>query len=90
MANTLSQTITGSGINQGDLVAWMENVNAIVNELQADHATLVACVEAVLTKLDADGGITDTDYVAVHGGGGSGAALPATLTNSTALKLTLG
>ncbi len=90
MALSLSATITGNGINQGDLVAWMTNVTAIVNELQADHATLLTCLDDILDKLDADGGITDTDYGDVHGDGGSGTALPATLTNSTALTLSKG
>lgn len=90
MATTLKQTITSTGINQEDLVAWMTNVTAVVNELQADHATLITCLDDILDKLDADGGVTDTNYGAVHGDGGSGTALPATLTNSTALTLSKG
>lgn len=90
MAFTFEQDITENGINQADLVKWMKNVNLVVNELQADHATLIAAIDAVLDKLDADGGVTDADYGDVHGDGGSGAAIPPTLTNSTALKLTAG
>lgn len=90
MAFTFEQDITENGMNQADLVKWMKNVNLIVNELQADHATLIACLDDICDKLDADGGVTDTDYGAKHGDGGSVTPLPATLTNSTALKLTGG
>lgn len=40
------------------------------------------------TKLNAD--ITDTNYEAVHGRGGSGTTLPAALTNSGDLTLSEG
>lgn len=90
MAETLEADITATGVNQGDLYKLLVNIVAIVNELQTDAGTLTAAVDGIVAKLDADGGITDTDYEAVHGLGGSGAALPAALTNSTALTLSGG
>ena len=87
---TLSKDITGSGLLQGDLVLYLNNVQDLINELQDDHDTVTASIEAILAKLDGDAGITDTDYAALHEIGGSGTALPADLTNSTNLVLTGG
>ena len=81
----LPSDVVVSGIDQPSLVTMLLNIMDLVNELQADHATFQLAVDGIVAKLDADAGITDTDYEAVHGVGGSGAALPATLTNSTAI-----
>jgi hypothetical protein len=90
MANTLEHDIAAGGSWQADVFKWMENVNAILNELQTDHPLYVAQLNALVAKLDGDGGITDTDYVAKLGASGSVAPTAAALTNSTALKLTKG
>ena len=90
MANTLEHDILVSGAWQSDTFKLYENLIALINELQTDHALIRANLVAAYAKLDADGGITDTDYVAKLGASGSVAALPATLTNTTALKLTKG
>ena len=69
----------------------VDELNTLTDELRADHATFItltnelhvdvdlngAALEAILTKMDADGGITDTDYVAVHGRSGSGTSIQA-------------
>jgi arsenate reductase-like glutaredoxin family protein len=49
------QSVTGSGMNQGDLVALLTNMATAINALIANHNTLVA-------KLNADAGVTDTNY----------------------------
>lgn len=90
MANTLEFGIDREGFWDPDLVKYLENVQAIVNEVITDHALIRANLVALMAKLDGDAGITDTDYVSKLGASGSVAALPATLTNSTALKLTKG
>lgn len=90
MANTLAQGIVRNGMAQADLVALLENIRDIVNELQTDHALIRANLVALYAKLDADGGVTDTDYVSKLGASGSVAALPAALTNATALTLAKG
>ena len=90
MANTLEHDILASGSWQSDMFKWMENVNSVLNELQTDHATFLANLVALYAQMDADAGTLGTDYVATLGASGSGDALPATLTNSTALKLTKG
>ena len=90
---TLKESIRANGINQGDLVDLLTNLVTVVNELVDDHASMIAAVDGALDKLDADitaGGASETNYAAVHGLGGSGAELPATLTNSTDLTLTGG
>ena len=63
--------ITGTGISQEDLVTFLGNVVALVNEVKvgytaqkADVAALRAAIVGVTAKLDADAGITDTDYAA--------------------------
>lgn len=35
MPNALKQNITGNGVNQGDIVAYLENVRDLVNEVKA-------------------------------------------------------
>ena len=69
----------------------------LVNELRTDHATNKtmtdelhvdvdlngAALEAILAKLDADGGITDTNYVALHGRSGSGVSIQAAAITAT-------
>lgn len=54
---TLQQDVTANGMNQGDLVAVLTNLSAAVNALITDHNTLIA-------KLNADAGVTDTNYAA--------------------------
>jgi hypothetical protein len=83
MAETLQGDITENGMGQGDLVKLLGNLRDVVNELQTDHATYRAAWVALVAKLDADAGITDTDYAA-------SITLPAALTNSTALTLNRG
>jgi hypothetical protein len=51
------QSITGSGMNQGDLVALLTNMATAINALISDHNTLRA-------KLNTDAGVTDTNYAA--------------------------
>jgi len=113
MANTLEHDITDTGAWQRDLYLWMENVNAIVNEIQTDHATMRTEVIAIGTSLasvkaiydahvhTADGNASRTSIPDAGTATGSasapsviadtsGSSVPATLTNSTALKLTKG
>ena len=66
----------------------VDELNTLTDELRADHATFItltnelhvdvdlvaASLEGAYAKLDADAGVTDTDFVAVHGRSGSGAA----------------
>jgi len=94
MAVPLETTISRTGVQQSDLVKFMENLRDVVNELQADHATLLADVTAIRTavtgitaQLDADAGVTDTDYAANND---PAALTTVTLTNSTALTLNKG
>lgn len=51
----LKQDITPNGLNQGDLVTLLGNMRDALNALRTDHNTLVA-------KLNADAGVTDTNY----------------------------
>ena len=90
MVNTLGNDILGTGAWQGDIHKLLENLVALINELQADHALIRANLVALYAKLDAAVGTLEQDFVTVLGASGSTAALPATLTNSTALKLTKG
>ncbi len=83
----LAGDIKVTGMDQKSLYQWMANVTDLLNELQTDHATVQLAVDGIVAKIDADEGITDTDYEAIHGVAGSGAALPATLSNSTAITL---
>jgi len=69
----------------------------LTDELRADHGTNKtmtdemhvdvdlngAALEAILAKLDGDAGITDTNYVAVHGRSGSGTSIQAAAITAT-------
>ncbi len=51
MAGTLQQNIVELGMTQGDLVKYLNNIQLVVNELQADHATYKTVVDAIIAKL---------------------------------------
>ena len=51
MALTLQQDVKADGMNQGDLYAVISNLVDVVNELQADHATMRTEVVAIGTTL---------------------------------------
>jgi hypothetical protein len=57
MSLTLQQDVKAGGMNQGDLYAVVSNLVDAVNALISDHNTL-------RTKLNADAGVTDTNYAA--------------------------
>jgi hypothetical protein len=116
MPEILEQDITGSGLNQGDLVKLLTNIKDVVNEIQADHATvktfidelkldfdrsvtdlgvLRTAITTLTAKLDLDATVTDSNYAATCNPAAItattiAATAVATLTNSTALKLTKG
>lgn len=82
--------IKETGVDQVSLVKWMQNVTDLVNELQTDHATILAlsaanktAVNAIITAAAATGAaIGDIGAVTAVT-----AAAPATLANATALTL---
>lgn len=60
--------IKGNGISQKDLVTFLANVVTIVNEIKAS-------VNATMTKLDSDAGVTDTNYNSTNAVAGSDLSL---------------
>jgi hypothetical protein len=93
MAETLQSEITENGLSQGDLVRFQKNVRDLVNEIRtdaiaafADITALRAAVVAITAKLDADGGVTDTNYAATC----DPAAVTMTTIAAPALTLTKG
>lgn len=80
--------LTITGMDQASMYQWMANVTDLLNEIQADHATLVALVTANKTAINAiiaaatDDAATNIAAVTVVS-----AAAPAALSNSTALTL---
>lgn len=88
---TLENSISKTGINQGDLVDLLTNLVTVVNELVDDHATNIAVIDdnktavnAVIAAATAD---SATNIAAVSVVATSAAA---TLTNSTNLTLSGG
>lgn len=73
----LKKTISGTGLNQEELATFLENIVTLVTAMQADAATVRTALNAVVTKLNADAGVTDTDY-----------APAGALTGTDTLKLT--
>lgn len=59
--------LSKNGIMQRDQIKYYENLRDQVNLIKDS-------LDAVLTKLDVDAGVTDTDYQSKHGKGGSDAA----------------
>lgn len=51
MAATLQQDIVETGVQQGDLVKYLQNIRDIVNELQTDHATYKTVIDSIIAKL---------------------------------------
>lgn len=87
---TLKSDIGENGVSQGDLVKFLQNVVTLVNELKTDYTALLADVTAIrtsfntaMTKLNADAGVTDTNYAAA-------AALTATSIAASDLTLSKG
>ncbi len=90
----LQQDLKADGMNQGDLYNVLSNALDIVNELQADHATMLAditairaAIVAITAQLDLDSGVNDTDYASNND---PAALTTSALTNNTALTLNAG
>jgi hypothetical protein len=47
----MAREITGSGLSQNDLINWMKDVDAAIDELITDHATMRTEVIAIGTTL---------------------------------------
>lgn len=62
MAATLLANITETGMNQGDIVKYFNNILDIVNELQTDHAT----IKTLTDELNTDGDAVFVDLTAIH------------------------
>lgn len=88
MANiALTSKIKKNGINQQALFALLNNLVEVVEEMRADHATIIAAVDAIAAQLDGDSGVGKTTYAALHGSSGSSNPWPTTLTANTAITL---
>jgi hypothetical protein len=90
---TLLSNITENGVNQGDLVKLLNNIVDAINEINtdgdayfADITALRAAVVAITAKLDADGGVTDTNYAATC----NPAAVTSTAVSASTLTLNKG
>ena len=57
--------IKKTGVGQGDLVQFQENIRDFCNDVKA-------MLDALLTKMDSDGGIGDADYSTILSSSGSG------------------
>jgi len=86
----VKRKISTNSIHQADLVLFLGDVETLVNELRTDYAALLADVTEIRTKLiathaklDADAGVTDTNY----GTANNPAALTATSIAAAALSL---
>ena len=62
MAVTLLANITETGLNQGDLVKYLQNIRDVVNELQTDHAT----TKTMTDELNIDGDAVFVDLTAIR------------------------
>lgn len=57
--STPTTTSAAKGTVTGDLVAVVNQLQALTAELRTDH-------NALLAKLDADAGVTDVNYATLH------------------------
>ena len=68
--------------------ARLDAIITLINEMRADLNITNNTVDGILAKLDADAGVTDTDFAAVWGVGGSdGNAMPADLASAAITEL---
>lgn len=70
-------TFNSINMSQEQLSDYMDAISALSNELRTDRATSKLSYEALLAKLDGDGTVNNTNYVAVLKAGGTGDAWPA-------------
>lgn len=73
-------TIANNGISQGQLYEMLSETVTLVNALKADLTAVRASVVGVNAKLDADAGVSGTDYASLWN--------PAAMTATTTLSLT--
>ena len=81
MAESINQRVYLSGTDQMTMAQMRDLLAAMLADLTALRATVAANVvdiDAIAAKLDADGGVTDTDYQA-----GITAAAPSALTTTS-------
>lgn len=84
----LPADLTVTGMDQKSLYQWMANVTDLVNELQADHATVRTAVDDNTTAINAIIAAATTDgATAIAGVTTVTAGVPAALSNSTAITL---
>lgn len=69
--------ITQQGMGQPDLDTFLRAIATLQNELKTDRTTSRVSYKGLLTKLDADATVGDSDYAAVLQAGGTGDAWPA-------------
>ena len=81
-------TISNTGLDQGDLVSFITDAVSLCNELKDDIVQIKDTISDVLAKLDADGGVTDTDFVSLHATGGSATSVLPADVGSDDLSLT--
>lgn len=58
---------------------YMENLVTQLNAVRADNATLRTAVNTLATKLNADAGVTDTNYAQVAATTSSAVTLPSAI-----------
>lgn len=69
--------ITEQGMGQPDLDTFLRAIATLNNELRTDRGTQSAAWDALVAKLDGDAGLTDINYAALLGVGGSSKPWPA-------------
>ena len=72
----VSSTIAAQGVGQPELYVILNAIETLANELRTDRVTSGNSYDAVMSHLDVDTGVTDTDYAAVLAKSGSGDAWP--------------
>ncbi|TVM02747.1 MAG: hypothetical protein CV087_08770 [Candidatus Brocadia sp. WS118] len=86
----LPTEITATGFDQNSVFTLLQNILAVVNELQEDHATFKTVVTANKTAVNAIITAAATNIAAVAAVTPVSSSAPATLSNATALVLTKG
>ena len=65
--------ISPNGMDQVALAAVVTDLAVAVREIKTDLDLNAAALAGILTKLDADGGVTDVNYAALYSASGSSA-----------------
>ena len=84
----VKQKLSDKGLSNRTIYQALLAIQTLVNELKDDVDLNGAALAAILTKLDSDSGVNNTNYASIHGRSGSGASIQAAAVAASDVDLT--